>query len=325
MRAALAWALAAEEIDLALRLGAALYQFWRDRDHLSEGRTWLEAALAAAAARPDVAGFAALRARALHGVGVLAWMQGDSGRSQAAHEQSLSLAHQAGDEDSIATAYSRLGVLAWEAGDYPRSRQLQEQALALFRSIAGDDRWDTAFALSQLGQLAVAERDVPRALGLLDEALAIFRQLDDAVHIAQTLLVMGIVRSLIAAPDTAAMLLKESVQRYHDLKMAAMVAYGLQGLATVALQRGQRTHAARLLGADEAIREPLGVRVHAAHRAVYDQMVARLQSEGDAAALAAAWQAGRALSLEEAVAEALAQPRANDADAATEAPSLRSD
>ena len=45
MRAALTWALERKEVELALRLGGALWWFWWMRGHNSEGRRWLEEAL----------------------------------------------------------------------------------------------------------------------------------------------------------------------------------------------------------------------------------------------------------------------------------------
>ena len=46
MRAALSWALERKEVEVALRLGGALWWFWSMRGYYSEGRRWLEEALA---------------------------------------------------------------------------------------------------------------------------------------------------------------------------------------------------------------------------------------------------------------------------------------
>jgi non-specific serine/threonine protein kinase len=57
-----------------VRLAGALYWFWFHRGDLSEGRNWLESALARA--DDSVAPFT--RARALYGAGSMAHMQGDN-------------------------------------------------------------------------------------------------------------------------------------------------------------------------------------------------------------------------------------------------------
>ena len=56
LRAALSWLIEREEADMALELSNALLRFWELRGHLTEGRQWLERALAgsssASAAKP---------------------------------------------------------------------------------------------------------------------------------------------------------------------------------------------------------------------------------------------------------------------------------
>src|SRR5215204_5303846 len=91
IRAALSWALERNEAELALRLGGALWWFWLVRGYHSEGRRWLEEALATDERRsPEV------RAMALAGAGALALEQGDLDRAQEACEAGLEvLAHEA--------------------------------------------------------------------------------------------------------------------------------------------------------------------------------------------------------------------------------------
>jgi predicted ATPase/class 3 adenylate cyclase len=74
-RAALDWTPQPGDTDLALRLGGALMMFWDIRGHYSEGRRWLEKALAQDRHAP-----AAVRAKALGCLGRLAWQQGDLDR-----------------------------------------------------------------------------------------------------------------------------------------------------------------------------------------------------------------------------------------------------
>src|SRR5919107_1508387 len=59
-RAALSWLLEAGEAESALRIGGALWLFWRSRGHLSEGRRWLSEGLSGGDAAP-----AGVRARAM--------------------------------------------------------------------------------------------------------------------------------------------------------------------------------------------------------------------------------------------------------------------
>jgi len=85
MRAALSWMLESEEAGAGLRLSGALWRFWWMRGHYSEGRRWLEEALAKDGRA------SAVRAKALEAVGWLADDQGDIDRAVAAAEEGLSL------------------------------------------------------------------------------------------------------------------------------------------------------------------------------------------------------------------------------------------
>jgi hypothetical protein len=63
--------------------------------------------------------------------------------------------------------------------------------------------------------------------------------------------------------------------------------------------------AARLLGAAEALRAVGGLVLEPKERSKYERSVARVQADLGAEAFAAAWAAGRALPLEQAISEAL--------------------
>src|SRR5215210_7514325 len=86
MRAALSWASQRDEAGVAMKLGGALWRFWSVRGYYSEGRRWLEAALAIdGRVSPEV------RAMALAGLGTLTLEQGDLDRGKQACEEGLQL------------------------------------------------------------------------------------------------------------------------------------------------------------------------------------------------------------------------------------------
>jgi hypothetical protein len=73
LRAALRWAIAAGETDRAQEAAGAIWRFWQQRGHLTEGRRWLEEVLA----MPSGQGRTPARAKALTGAGGIAWWQED--------------------------------------------------------------------------------------------------------------------------------------------------------------------------------------------------------------------------------------------------------
>jgi hypothetical protein len=74
----------------------------------------------------------------------------------------------------------------------------------------------------------------------------------------------------------------------------------------VAVAQAQSERAARLFGAAEALREAIGTPLPPADRAEHDRSVAAVRTALGEEAFAAAWAEGRALTLEHAVAFALA-------------------
>jgi non-specific serine/threonine protein kinase len=84
--------------------------------------------------------------------------------------------------------------------------------------------------------------------------------------------------------------------------------YCLLGLAALAAQEGGPERAARLWGAAAALREAHGLHLPALLRARSEGYAAAARAQVGEAAFAAAWAAGRAMTLEQAVADALEEP-----------------
>ncbi len=81
----------------------------------------------------------------------------------------------------------------------------------------------------------------------------------------------------------------------------------LEGLAEGARVQGDLGRAARLFGAAEALRLAIGVPLPPVDRAIYEHQVTAARAQIDAAAFAQAWEEGRAMPLEQAIAYALAK------------------
>jgi hypothetical protein len=96
-----------------------------------------------------------------------------------------------------------------------------------------------------------------------------------------------------------------SIKLLQELQDQPGLVAGLEGLASVACAQGQATQAARLFGAADALRASVGTHITPAERADYERQLAAVRAQLDEPAFAAAWAAGRALSLEQAIAEAL--------------------
>ena len=182
MRAALSWALERKEVEVALRLGGALWWFWSVRGYQSEGRRWLEEALAM-----EGRGSPEVRAMALAGAGVLAWEQGDFDRAQEACEEGLELLANEGREASEAklSLLACLGWVAWQREEYGQAKQLFEESLALSREMG--DTWWIANSLLGLAVVSHSRGDYERATELYEQSMDLFREQGDKQCLAYCL------------------------------------------------------------------------------------------------------------------------------------------
>jgi predicted ATPase/transcriptional regulator with XRE-family HTH domain len=256
-----------------------------------------------------------------HGMAeVLSWLgtqqraEGDLDGATALLEESLQLYRTTGTQGGIAYVLLHLGGVARARHDTSRARTLFEESLALYASLG--DRSDVAYATCALAALAADSGDFVRARALCDESVGVFRQLGDLRGLAEELRLLGRVAWLQGDDRGAAAAFAEgvalsSVQRKVDL------AFCLEGLA-LALARistflDALPVAVRTLAAAAALRESLGaavtrnwsVAVPQVTHPEYDVEVSALRDSMGDALFDAAWSAGRELTLEQAIAEAL--------------------
>jgi predicted ATPase/class 3 adenylate cyclase len=322
LRAALGWVCERGEVEMGLRLVAALSRFWDMRGRLREGRAWVEALLALAAGMEAGSGTAdespahaeGVRARALVAAGSLALWQGDYGAAETWMEQALARARVAGDQRSAARALSNLGILANIQGDPERAGACFTDSLALYRE-TGDRRGIASslnnLALNNLGDFAVFQGDLEPAAAAFAEALALWRQVGDRASVAVALLNLAWVARRRGAVAEAEALGREALALARELGDPRQCAETLESLADTAGAAGQWARAARLLGAAAAQREALGAPQLLQERTEVDQAADEARAALGEEAWLAAFAAGQALSLEQAIAEALGEADRN--------------
>jgi predicted ATPase/transcriptional regulator with XRE-family HTH domain/Tfp pilus assembly protein PilF len=242
LRAALHWALAqgSAEGETALRLGAALWQFWRAHGHLSEGRKLLTQALAhSQTALPS------LRAKVLNGAGVLASLQGSYNEAEQLCGESLAIFRGLGDPHGIASSLNYLGQVATWKSDYARARRLGQEALTLFRALN-----DALGIVATLGTLATAsfnEGHYTRARAFADESLMLSRKLGHTEGIARSLWLLAVDHFSQGDPVTAQELLTESHTLSKELEDKRGIADALVILAYITFFQGEHEKMRSLL------------------------------------------------------------------------------
>ncbi len=307
LRAALAWARDHDEVELGLRLVVALTWFWKRRGRLREGRTWIEEMLtlrgrvAETAQESDEVTKA--RAKALLNDGMFASEQGSLAVAQRQIEEARALALAIGDARTARQALTNLGLIASLEGDLARATTLYTESLTLAREL--EDQQGIGTLLTNLGNLSSSQGDLEQALALFTESLTLAREWGNRDLVALNLNNLGVAARKRGDIAQAQALLGEALSLYWQAGDPRRCAMTLESLAETASTAGQVERAARLLGAAIAQRDEISAPLTARLQAELEQLVAPARATLGAAAWEAAFAAGRALTLEQAVVEAL--------------------
>ncbi len=302
LREALAWLLAAGETAAAAGMACALGPFWQRHGHYSEGRRWLEQALAQLP--PDLTP-PTLRAHTLQTIATLAYRQGDYATAQTWLAESLGLFTQEHDRLGMARVYFDLGWIALDRADWAEAARLNEESLSLARK--NNDLPGVYRALTNLGWARLCNNEQNDAETLFGQAHQTARSIGHRKGVAASLTNLAWIAVCEGNRSRAAAQARESVRLCHLLGERESLAEDLEILAAVAAADGDAPCAARLLGAADRLWEALQVvrppiDFLAATRADAAAAARRRLTE---AGFAAAWSQGRAMNPDDMAAFAL--------------------
>ncbi len=308
MRAALDWLRLSGQVELELRLAAALARFWYVQGYLSEGRRRLEQALSnpAAAAAPE------LRAKALRSASAIAVIQGQYPRARALAEEGLELYRSLDDRAGTVRSLSNLGAILLSEERIADAVAALDESVALSRELP-ESRL-AALALNNRGDVALTQGDYEVATALFEESLALLREVGDTANIARSLFNLGAAALECGNTAEALELLRESVSASSRLGDKEDMAWCLVGLAAVATQRGDPLRGAIVLGAADGLLEGMGALMKPFERGLQGRTLAAIRERLDATTLEEAWTSGRGLALDEAVAAAVSDSPLDSAD-----------
>jgi len=336
LRLALRWCLAEHEIDLAANVLQPLELYWQTRGLVGEARRWAEELLDL----PESGTRSAGRARLLRVAGVMAQGEGDTPTARERLAESLEIWRELDDAAGLAGALRMLGWVLLEQVE--EAEPLLAEAVVLFRQL--DDTRNLAYAYNHLATMAMLRQDDATAAVHAEESARLFRvardvlgglapagslallaerrgdhataralwerrldgcrQTGDRYYEAATLVYLGLLWFQQGDAGEAVGPLVEGLALGHQLGSVEIAVGALEVIAGVASVQGDPARAARTFGAAEALRERHGVLRAGTHQRLYEAMVAAVRIAVGAEAFAGAWAAGRALSLDEAIADA---------------------
>lgn len=297
---ALQWLLDNDEALPALQMAACLWRYWWMHGHLSEGRDWLDRALAmSGSAGPE------WRARALRGAGVIARSQGDYRRAAVFLEECLELERRQGNLEGTASVLNSLGVLHHYQGQHDPAYRFHAESLALRRKLG--DRRDIAVSLNNLAMVAQEQGSFEQAETLYQESLELLGAVDDARGVAAVLANLGALLNDQGQAAEAEAYFKESLLILKDLGQRDDIIECLEGFAEAAALLGNPKRGASLLGAAQVLREMIGAPLPPYKRHRYGRLMQRLAAQLAAEELQAGLACGRAMPLSEAIDYALGE------------------
>jgi uncharacterized protein HemY len=159
-----------------------------------------------------------------------------------------------------------------------------------------------------LGELALSEGDYPRARSLFEESLALCREMNNRRRIAYELRNLGHVARFEQDFTSARAYYVESLTHYRDLDAKPGIANLLDAFARLATAQNRMERAARLFGAADALRVSINASVPPLERKDHEEGVVAARDALGEEAFAAAWAAGKAMALEQAIAYARDHP-----------------
>ncbi len=213
-----------------------LFRYWRIRDLISEGRQYLEWALATIPSDDTE-----LYAKAMNGAGLLAYQQGDFIQGTTWLNTCLEQQRQRGDVRGMGDALTNLALVLKAQCKYQEAQSYQEEALALYRTIGS--QCDIAIGLDNLGNILRMQGDYDRATQCQEEALAIQYQRGDTFRVALVLGNLGVLAHTRGDYARATAYFKEVLALHYSLGNRFEAAITLMNLGENAQLQGQYAQA----------------------------------------------------------------------------------
>jgi predicted ATPase/class 3 adenylate cyclase len=338
-RLALDWTQQSEHrAESGLQLADALSEFWLTRGSLVEGRERITSAINHARSFER----SALYANVLCDAAWIANLQGDFPGARSFANESLGIFRELGDKLGISNALQALGAVAIESRDYALAENILQDALQNRRDLKGVSTmglimnmgWaavglgDYALARKRLNQVltsslteglkgrtaavlgGLAEVDLREgryeaASKLIEESLAIRREIGDKWQIGVALGTWAWIAVLQQDWDSAFFRLKQSVTIRDEIGDQGGLVWCLEKLGQVALGKETDEKAAKIFSAAASIRAAMGSTINPFDRSEYERDIALLRRQLGEEKFNNAWNQGRALTLEKAIALAL--------------------
>ena len=299
--AAHAWCDHGEELaEAGLRLVSALGGYLIERGLAALGQRVAVEALA----RPAAQARNLARCRGLWAAGKFSFFSGRYGEARDYEAMSLAIAREAGDEATAAEALRWLGIGESGLGNTAAARAHLVEAIAICRRLG--IKKELPKGLTALGILHYLENDFDEAERLYEEALVLDREQGNLSCTAANLANLAEMSIRRGSAGRARAMVSEAMAIVEVIGSKRLGVGLLDEATELAALSGDSERAARLHGAAEAAFEQMSLHREPQDMTFLLSLIAQVRDVLGPAAFDAAESAGRALSYDEAIAEARA-------------------
>ncbi len=219
--------------------------------------------------------------------------------------ESLTVSRAIADDPGIITALHGLGLVSQLQDEYPTAADWYEACIALERK-TGHPR--LSITLGNLAQVEHHRGNTTHSIELLTESIGIDRATGAISNLGSHMVDLGLILVEVGEDARAWMHLAEALEIHREVGYVRVIVVALDGLAALEVRHGRPERAARLFGAAQEIRERSGLPQEERSRWQYTGAIDQARQQlGDPAFLRAR-DAGQVMSMDGAIAYALAGP-----------------
>jgi predicted ATPase/class 3 adenylate cyclase len=291
LRAAMDYAVRAQEGGLGSRLLTATWRFWQRRGYLAEVRDRAERIVALPGASPDE------QLGALDAIGGIAYWQGDMLNARDYYRREGALAEQLGNARFVAEArYNEAFTFSLDPREYAEAQVIARDALDRFRAL-GDKAGEGKALWGVVNSYIFAEDKGP-ARELVNQAIEISRGLDDRFQLGWGLFTRGLLHMQYSEVADARRDYGEALDIFGQTEDVTGYALVLDGIAALEWADGNEDRAMRLAGAAAQITDVSGTGLASVNREAAQFFPVELMQRAE---LAGAYAEGRALTTDQAI------------------------
>jgi non-specific serine/threonine protein kinase len=235
----------------------------------------------------------------------MAWIGDDMAAGLALEREALEIFREIADPHGAAMALGKLGLYAWDADDLDQADAFLAEAETLAAPLR-DPRL-TAYLRYSEGILAAARGDHPRSLALVRESRALYERSGDAWQVVIGDWSVGIEATVLREFAEARTRFASCMQGGIALGNRWGIPFSIEAFAVLAIAQGEYERGAKLLGAAEGLRAKSGIASQTADHPAFRELLAAASEQLATVHSSAARREGREMSMDEAMAFALAQ------------------